>query len=297
MSDACQVEPDGKGGMIFHRRPAFPMTMFIGLTEVLPLPIPPQPRLLVLVHHSAYFPGNMWLDRLGGFDHFVECCGPQDIVWVPLYVCGVDRRIAWRGSDTPRMPAYDTHLELIRALAPRVKGIILGQMGPELCAWGPGFGRSEMLADFARHHAQIVRDAGGTPVFGTVDWDMLYDCYQHKSLLHDTMLELRAIQVCFCGFTICEAATYDMTHPQFAHQQNLINNQEHGWPHMRIREYIQSLTREGVEVISGVSGIAGYDAHNDIHLRAMGFSGGLIGVPDTTQHAARLKANKMPVAD
>ena len=276
-----QVEPDGQGGMIFRRQPALPMTLLLNQGEWIEPPIPPQPRVIALVHQSAYFPGNMWLDELGGFDRFVECCGPRDIVWVPLYSCGVDRRIAWEGDKTPRLPAYDTHMELIKVLAPRVKAILVGQMGPELCAWGPGFGRSTMLAEFAKHHAAIVREAGGTPAFGTVDWDVLYDCYQHKELLHDTMLALRALQIVFCGFTMCEAATYSAAEKKFERQQILIDSQEHGWPHMRIREYIQSLTRAGVEVISGVAGVAGYEAYNDIHLRAMGFNGGLIGVPAT----------------
>ena len=268
------VEPDGAGGVIWNRPPSFPMWLFPPAIGNLPETPPGHSRLLALVNHSAYFPGSSWLDALGGFDKFVAACGPNDIVWVPLYICGIDRRVSWPAALQQKLPAYDEHIALIKVLAPRVAGIITGNMGPELCHWHPGLGMSKMLSEFAKYHAEIIHNAGGTPVFGTVDWDVLYDCYQQGGLLHRTMQEIGAIQVVFCGFTICQGCEFDPTHPLFKGQQSAINEAERGWPHRALEQYISS-----ANMISGVSGMTGFNAGNDIRLRELGFKGGLMGAP------------------
>ena len=280
VSQTVKVEtvpaPDGNGSwrrLEFTRRPAMNIWLMPEARTAL-MPQPNARRLLVMVHPSAYFPEGEWLRALGGFDHFVECCGAGDVVWVPLYLCGVNRRVAWPEILGQKLPDYDRHLDLIKALAPRVKAVLIGNMGPELCGWSPNWPRSAMLLEFAKHHAELVHNAGGTPAFGTVDWDIIMDCYLQGGLLHDGMKALGALQVCFCGFTLSARCYLDEANKLHWGQRKAINEAEHGEPWMRMNQYIRSS-----EIISGIGGLRGFDELNDIHLRTLGFKGGVMGVP------------------
>ncbi len=209
-------------------------------------------------------------------DEFLAALGPEDVVWVPLYACCVDRVVDW---PAPKLADYDEHLALIREIAPHVGAVMVGNMGPEMCWWlksvtDPLLGfRAGMGAEFIRHHNDLIREAGGRPAYGTVDWDLICDCFEGGTL-QAAIREADALQVCFCGFTMVAGCHVDRNQYLFRKQLTYIHRK--GEP--RLRDYLRA-----TEVWSGVNFKDGLHKENDKHLAEFGFTAGICGGAEEVQ--------------
>jgi len=211
-----------------------------------------------------------WVKLVGGVDSFVGACGPDDIVSVPLLRCATDIP-AW-DFDESRCADYKAHVEIIKEIAPYVKGIMLGNMGPELVAHSGGgvYEHVKEAAVLAVKFAKIVERAGGIPYFGTVDWSLLVDCY-NGGHLRDIIRAIGAIQICFCGYSLHPNAFFDKGLVLHKGQVSRQMWQEGEAPGPRFCDYIHS-----VPMWSDLNWMDGYEAGNDKLLKEMGFVRGCV---------------------
>lgn len=255
---------------------AFPIYRMLRLNKLAEPLAQPKPKergriILPLDEDPSPEPGALET-AIGDRDAFLSALHKEDIVWVPLYRCSISRRATWPAM---RLDDYDWNLSLLRDIAPRVKAVLVGNQGPELCLWvnGPGLVlHHQMLCEFARHNAELIRDAGGRPAFGTVDWDLAMDCYG-SGVVGRTMQELGALQLCFCGYTLVPECECDRTQRLYMEQLPWLDTQEGGRPYHKLIRYLT-----GLEVWSGVNFVAGLRAGNDYHLASYGFKAGFVGV-------------------
>jgi len=251
-----------------ERELAFPVHPFI--TDANP-PQSEQGRLVMMGPEGDQLAQGEWLGLLG--ENAIANLGPQDVVWIPLYACHVHRVSDW---PAPKLADYDRHIDLIKELAPRVGAILVGNMGPEMCWWAksvtePLLGlRARMGAEFIRHHNDLITGFGGRPAYGSVDWDLLCDCYEER-LLQAAIKEANALQVCFCGFTMVRECKVDRTQYLFQRQLSWLGRHD-DFPPGRLMEYLNE-----TEVWSGVNLVPGLQAENDTHLAAYGFAAGICG--------------------
>ena len=238
----------------------------------------------------GYEPGKIILSHYRMKDGFVfpsiiEDSQEGDIVFVPLYggpgsTVLPDR---WLAHDTSlKLPEYENNISIIKELAPRVKGILVGNAGPEMSfkeKWDPSLPHktmSEWMCEFVKETSDIIGEAGGTPVYGTVDWDIAIDCYFGDGMLKDLANNIGAIQICFCGFQLFNIRLngHSKSVPSPSDQVFWIKcpkNESSPWPELT------SYLRETNQIWSGVDTIIGLSRGFDITLKEHGFDAGVMG--------------------
>lgn len=195
--------------------------------------------------------------------------GPNDVVWIPLFH-GSSTHVG-KGFDQ-REPWYEENLAVLRQIAPEVKAVLIGNAGPELCGkhiWWQDKTRSrrvssQHMTEFAKRAGGLVREAEGRPAFGTMDADLLCDAYHCDGLLRETMMDLNAIQIVFCGHKIVLDNMPDWYQEQFSV----------GWPAVRqpmLRHYLN-----GLQVWGGVGGLAGLKKGTERLMKRAGFTAGVL---------------------
>lgn len=232
------------------------------------VPPPPGHSRIVLGPHLDWRkctePGE-WLASLGGREAFLSACGPDDIVHVQLTASAILR------PTSARHPDFDLHCELIRDLAPRVRGILVGNMACEFSEnTAPDMEFGAAQARTAVELGRVVIRAGGRPYFGTTDWTLLDDCYTGGHL-RNVMAAMGAVQVCFCGYSLSEACTFDRAQPLYARQRRFQVERDGVAPSPRLCEYLVS-----GEFWSDVDWLTGLEAGNDRELARMGFAAGAL---------------------
>lgn len=225
-------------------------------------------RAVHLFQQAAEFGAAEFSAGVGDRDELAEMLNPADVLWVPLYRCGVNKRVeTW---PAPRAEFYDEAIQLLQLLAPRVAAVIIGNMGPETCWFNRDNSFCPTVLPFVRDTALLVRDYGGRPAYGTVDWDLLVDCYRGGSQMQEAMLEVDALQVCYCGYTLPAGTHYDRSNSLHADQSRFIL--KHDTTRERLAAYLSPL-----DIWSGLNFVDGLRAGNDKALAELGFGAGLIG--------------------
>lgn len=217
-------------------------------------------------------PGQ-YLAAVGHREKFLEALGPEDVVSLPLYKGGV-----LEPGPYPPQPLedYAEHLSLLREVAPRVRGIITGQHGPELSykhlGWGPAQNIPRMVRFVHMTAPQIVA-AGAQPFYGPIDWDLMHDVYGGvKPSLYEEVAKHSGVMVCFTGFTLVPGCHMQENVVHFMGEQEArIQREDPGAE--RLREYLQA-----AECWSGVGGRAGLEAGNAERLAEFGFRGGIVAL-------------------
>lgn len=225
-------------------------------------------RVIHLFPQGEPFSQGAFDAGLGDPGSIADSLGADDVLWVPLYHCGVHKRI----EHLPAPPAefYQSAIDLLQAVAPLVKAVMIGNMGPELCWFNRDKTFCPRVLPFVRDTALLVRDFGGRPAYGTVDWDLLVDCYKGGGQMQEAMLEVDALQVCYCGYTVAEGTHYDHTSNLHADQSGFITRNDKG--REKLAAYLAPL-----DIWSGVNFIDGMKAGNDKALHDLGFKAGIIG--------------------
>ena len=231
-------------------------------------PVPPQPghtRIIIGPHldiRRCSAPGE-WLASLGGREALLAACGPEDIVHVQLTAS------ATCSPSAVRHPDFDAHCELVRELAPRVRGILVGNMACEFAEdAAPDAEFGSVQARIAVELGQVVIRAGGRTFFGTTDWTLLHDVYSGQHL-RKVMAAMDAVQVCYCGYTLSDGCTFDRANPLYHNQRNYQVQRGGKAPSDRLCDYLR-----GAEFWSDVDWTTGLAAGNDVELARMGFTRG-----------------------
>lgn len=230
-----------------------------------------QPRIVFGPCQELEFlyPGN-WLAAMGGRDAFLAAVGPADVVYIPLLYSAINRP-AW-SWESNKCHDYPEFIGLLRDLAPRVAGILLGNMGAEFVAHegaGERF-RPQDAIEFVERSAELVHDAGGRPWYGTVDWTLLLD-WQFRSPVREAMLRVDATQVCFCGYCLSPGCWWDRGSSYYGGQ---VRRQEQVAGSAPADEFCQYLA--AAPVWSDVNGPTGIANGNAAELQRMGFCGGVL---------------------
>lgn len=210
---------------------------------------------------------GVWLNLVGGRDHLMRIVGSKDVVYVPLLNSCIGEP-AW-DWERDKCADFDVHVEVIRELAPRVRGILLGNMGPEFAAHvgaGAAF-KARQAVEIVERGADIVHAAGGSPWFGTVDWTIVMDCYGGCSV-RDAMVRTGSTQVCFCGYCLHPACWWDKSHPLYGGQVRYQERRSGVAPSTELQHYLRSSP-----TWTDVNGPSGLEAGNAELLKAMGFVG------------------------
>lgn len=217
---------------------------------------------------EALAPGA-WLRMMGGREYLASMCGPEDIVWVPLLQC-VTNSPAW--DVKARCADYAEHISLLRELAPRVRGILVGNMGPEFVAHqgrGDRF-RVTDATDLIKALTEPVLTAGGRPWLGTVDWTLVMDCYLGCAV-RETMLSVGATQLCYCGYCLSPGCWWDRGNHLYGGQVEYQRERSGCAPSDELCEYLR-----GAPVWTDTNGPSGLANGNAEELERMGFAGGVI---------------------
>lgn len=271
-AEAAEVAPEVTERETLAANAAIPIYhMTRGRDAAIAQPDPGSPgKVIHLVQPEEQLNREKWQTGVGDRDELLAALTDCDVLWVPLHhsqTCG--RIEVW---PAPCEEFYDDALSFLRDAAPLVKAVLYGNMGSEFCWFIRGGHRFNPLAlDCARHVCDLVEDAGGRPAFGTVDWDLLVDCYRGDGQLAALMHERNALQVCYCGYTLVQGSHCDRAHHLYAEQRPFMsaNGDKDG---SKLREYLGP-----IEVWSGLNFIDGLRAGNDRLLRDAGFKGGMMG--------------------
>jgi hypothetical protein len=274
---------------VLDREPAFPI--YIAWSYLLDL------------FPSNYEPGRVINPRpyrdpnTGAIDRSIEeHLGPNDIIFIPLFPGDENDRFVYANVSTKnRLPAYDENTSLIRDIAPRVKAIIVGNAGLELSfkdewlrlkpTYGSGLDRkwmSEQMCDFMKSTSEIILDAGGTPCYGPVDWDVAIDCYYGDAIYRDLSNEIGALQYCCCGYQLFELQRRD-GYPKVPHPSDVrywpCCPKDENRPWQMLTEYLSGYDH----IITGIGHMQGILKGNDGILAEHGFDAGcLAGItPDS----------------
>jgi len=217
---------------------------------------------------EAYWPANKdWLPgriimpcepdhdpTIEEWDWVADAVGPNDIVWIPLYHGSLN-------GPTPstwpqqKLPDYGKFVALIEELAPRVKGILLGNNGCELCfrvarrgedengevQWSMDLPMSIHLAcAFVEETAPLVLRAGGRPFYGTMDWMIIYDCYNPllSGRLRQIVNAVNGVHICLCAATLLPDGNYDRNNPLLARGQEQVIRGQEGDDPKHLRAYL-----------------------------------------------------------
>lgn len=190
-------------------------------------------------------------------EQFVSALLPTDIVFISLYKghCGCP------GSGTQsKLPQYEYNIDIIKQIAPNVAGIMVGNALMEL-SFRNNYPEPEdnikACCDFILETADIIKSAGGTPVYGPINQDVGQDCYICEGRMKDTLNSVGAMSICFCGIWLFQGKVTGVV--ELA-----------AWPHMR--QYLHS-----THMMSGVNYKEGLEAGNPAFLEYVGFKGGVLG--------------------
>ncbi len=260
-----------------NREPAFPVYPCLYAMQEYDAIKDYEPGRILLAHYDMYS-GKILTD-------LTKVVQAGDVVYIPLFggegaPWMSDR---WVCNDASQhIEEYDTNLAILKEIAPHVRGILLGNAGPEMSfkhRWDPSVGREKMsqwMCEFVKETGDMVGEAGGTPVYGTIDWDLAVDCYFGAGALRDLVNEMGAIQICFCGFQL-----FGVTRTEYDHLVPRVGDaifwdhcpkQEHApWPQMT--DYIRSTKR----IWTGLNCIEGLERGFDIQMKERGFSAGVMG--------------------
>lgn len=223
----------------------------------------------------------------------LERAEPNDIVFIPLYGGKPSMRIPdrWVVHDLSiKFPSFDENVAIIKELAPRVKGILVGNCGPEASfkeKWledqsQPRSNMSKWMCELADEAGGIIVEAGGRPVYGTIDWDIAIDYTYGDAMFRDKVNEQNGIQICFCGYELfgmfmhCPEMGNIVPHPNDPAFYPCCPQQE-PMPKPLLQEYLR-----GGEFWTGLNGIEGLVGGNDIQLAGYGFKEGVVGFDYTT---------------
>lgn len=203
---------------------------------------------------------------------------PNDVVYVPLYhVQDGGPEIALQ-----KLRYHNENLAFIRDVASSVRGILVGNCGPELSYmfyWLkhrelPRSIFSEWMSDFADETSRIIKGAGGTPFYGTRDWEMAIDHNFGEASFRDRCNELGAVQICFCGyqhFGIAQDGDIPIVpHPDREDYFEACPIMEE-MPKPSFQEYLR-----GGEFWTGVFGLGGMMNGNDKQLLEFGYKAGVM---------------------
>ena len=142
-------------------------------------------------------------------DEYRDHVGPTDVVTVRLYEG--DARDGHRGPGlSAKVPAYEENKALLKEIAPRVKGIMLGNCGAELAAhqWLPENRDAEArqqnretivdwLVDFIHKTGDLIKEFGGQPYWGPMDRDVAIDCYHGDCRMAEAVKEYDGVMIIF----------------------------------------------------------------------------------------------------
>lgn len=230
-------------------------------------------RVIIAGQNDTPIAQGEWLAGVGDVDLFLSRLNKQDILWVPLYACHIDQPVDW---PCPRLADYEAHHAILKAAAPLVQAVMVGNMGCETrffrqsCTVLYGRERAREGAEFVKYHSDLIRSAGGRPCFGTVDWDLMADCYEH-GIYADAIREADALQICFCAFTFVQGAYCDRSRWYYKRQLPWLSHQ--GDPEQaRLKEYIRSM-----DVLTGIGRAGGFVHENDRVMKDFGFIAGTSG--------------------
>jgi hypothetical protein len=242
---------------------------------------------------SDYTPGRMVNPRdyrdtmTGAIDSVImEHVGPNDIVFVPLFLGDEGDEVYSAPDDSCKIPAYDENMRLVEELAPKVKAVMVGNAGPELSfkeRWikrandeeelPPRKWMSEQMCEFMRSTAGIILNSGGTPCYGPVDWDVAIDCYYGDAIYRDLSNEIGALQYCACGYQLFGLQRRN-GYPKVPDESDVFF-----WPCCPVEEdtpwpFLSRYLRGYDHIITGVGHLPGLIDGNDIVLAEHGFDAG-----------------------
>ena len=219
-----------------------------------------------------------------------ERLGPNDIVFVPLYLgqdTGPNHNVCSPCDNTSfKAPAYDENMEFIRRVAPHVKAILVGNGGAELSfkhlwlrePFKPRMMMIDEMIRFVDETSGFIREAGGTPCYGPVDWDVAVDCYYGDGRYRDHCNSVGALQVVYCGFQLFSLGLDRLpTYAGVPHESDSYfwrtcpHREDPPWP--VLSEYLAGYDH----IMSGVEFLTGLRRGNDIVLAEHGFGYGLCG--------------------
>ena len=114
-----------------------------------------------------------------------ERLGSNDIVYVPLYKGENPETVVACDGTQDKLDCYEENLRFLEAIAPKVKGVLVGNAGPELSFKHLALGSNrcsrkkiiDEMCKFVDETSDIILEAGGSPVYGPVDWDIAIDAY------------------------------------------------------------------------------------------------------------------------
>jgi len=202
--------------------------------------------------------------------------------WGLLYSADVLHMPRYYGTliQAPPLPErllddYAASMRTLKALAPHVGGILIGNQGPELGyrhITNDPLQSIHLTCEFIKRIAEIVREAGYIPFFAPMDWDIIADCYQAGWKMLETLDDVEATTICFCGFSMFFDAYCDRKQPLMCNQLKVIQGFEGQDEPAILMEYIQ----QG-NFWTGINGRDGLIHGNDRVLTAAGFKAGIAG--------------------
>jgi hypothetical protein len=208
-----------------------------------------------------------WLSIVGGRERFAQSIRPVDVAWVPLLRSQTDELVA---REWDAIHDYAEHCALIREIAPHCAGVLIGNMGPEFCghqgAGGHLFTRESV--EFVQRAGELVREAGGVPWFGSIDWTLLMDCYERRAI-RDAVREVGGVQVCFTGFSVSDRCWFDRSFHHWRLQRDY--QRRRSGPKTPSDELVAYLS--SVPVWSCCNGTGGLEHGNETALREAGYCG------------------------
>lgn len=188
---------------------------------------------------------------------FQDALGPNDIVWIPLF-SGTIHHPAEDFSQ--RVPEFDQNVRAVSEIAPRVKGVLVGNANAEIRFNGIS------MADIHSRCLTFVEKAGGfvrchgRPVIAPVFEILVYDCYRGNCSLQKLILELDALVLSYAGCSWLFVEQGD--HPRIPEAR----------PYPELQEYFKR-----IEAWSGVGKMEGLRAGSASVLQSMAFSAGFVG--------------------
>jgi len=266
---------------VVDRPAAFPIYSFEcdGLVKPNVLPVEYEPGRNVLFGYMD--PETRKVDR-----SIEEKLGPNDIVYVPLYIGENPERVSACDGTHQKLDCYDHNMEFLVSIAPRVKAILVGNAGPELsfkhlCMNPTGCTRMHMMDEMCRfvdETSTFIRAAGGRPAYGPVDWDLCIDAYFCDGRYRNHCRGKGIIQIVYCGFQLFALGKDRLPdYPMVPHYSDKLFwpmcPRQEGPPWPQLTEYIRGYD----EIVSGLEFITGFQRGNDIVLAKHGFKAGLCG--------------------
>ena len=269
---------------LMDREAAFPVYSYVvdGLASQYNVPTDYEPGRVIIAGHRDR--STCRID-----DTLEDRLGPNDIVYVPLYIgecMGPNNTEVIPCDNTSyKLGCYEENLRFLERIAPRVKGILVGNAGPELSfkhLWRgdlitPRITLIEEMISFVDETSEIIKNFGGTPCYGPVDWDVALDCYFCDSRYRDRCNEIGAINIIFCGFQLFGLGKERPRVPSVPHESDVFfwticpRKEVEPWP--VLTDYISGYD----EIISGLEFLAGLRRGNDVSLAEHGFDAGLCG--------------------